>query len=267
MSCLNLPIDHINSATKYPSIPTYHVLKGRGVLTEQRSHVFGEGSLLSEKVNGQNGRIIFFAKDGDYLLGSRDVVLTARGDRVPNQTLLPIVEAMQPLAESMAQRRNRLPDASIEDVVLVIWGEVYGGKQYSGDDAVSFRVFDAARFTADHMREVCSRERAKIAEWREAGNQPFRTEAELRKLAAVHGFYLTPRLSIASVPPAGIAETHAWLKSALPSGSLVNDGGTGQAEGVIVRTTDRKHIAKLRFEDYERAARVRSEKQNQGDQL
>jgi len=249
MSLFNeLHIDHINSATKYPSIPTYHVLKGRGNLTEQRSCTFDSDCIATEKVDGCNGRIVFAAGTGDYIIGSREELLHARGDRIANPSMR-IVEALRPVADRMVEISRT------DDVVLVLWGEVFGGKQYRCDDAVDFRLFDAAMFSVSQFQDVCSRERASIASWRDAGNQPFGSESMLHKLAHAIGVELTPRLTGLDSPPSDIEGTHEWLKRALPHGSLVNHGGKGTSEGIVVRSVDRKRIAKIRFEDYERAAR------------
>ena len=49
----------LNSATKYPSIPTYHVLGERGRLTEALNVVFGSDELvyITEKVDRKSTRL------------------------------------------------------------------------------------------------------------------------------------------------------------------------------------------------------------------
>jgi hypothetical protein len=129
-----LALDHVNSATKYPSIATYHVLKGRGNLTESRSCTFGNACLVTEKVDGANARIVFFASSGDYLIGSREELLHAKGDRIANPSMR-VVEATRPIADRMVDIRSGLRSDSVEDVVLVVWGEVYGCLLYTSDAA------------------------------------------------------------------------------------------------------------------------------------
>ena len=61
----------------------------------------------------------------------------------------------------------------------------------------------------------------------------------------------------ASAPPTGVKETLEWLKETVGSKTgapLVGVLG-GPPEGVVVRTTDRKKIAKIRYEDYQRTLR------------
>ena len=62
-------LDAINSATQYPSIETYHKLAS-GRLTEELNFTFEGNVILTEKINGTNGRAILMP-DGDFFIGSR----------------------------------------------------------------------------------------------------------------------------------------------------------------------------------------------------
>ena len=64
-----IDLEALNSATKYPSIRTYHALGERGSLTEEVTGFHGD-VVLSEKIDGSNSRIIRLP-DGDWLIGSR----------------------------------------------------------------------------------------------------------------------------------------------------------------------------------------------------
>jgi hypothetical protein len=78
----------------------------------------------------------------------------------------------------------------------------------------------------------------------------------MHELAADMGIQSVPCRKEWKDVPSGIPETYAWMKQF--AGSEVNMGdGLGRAEGVVIRTYDRKKIAKLRFEDYEKTLGVR----------
>lgn len=242
----------INSMTKYPSIPTYHVLDPRngGLLDEA---VAFHGTVhASEKIDGTNARIVLLP-DGSYLLGSREELLYARGDLIGNPAL-GIVDALRPVAD-------RLPTAG---EIVVYFVEVYGGKvtaaskQYTGAQAVGYRLFDIA--VIDDHAALLGRDAQRVAAWREGGGQTFVEEAALARSADAAGLALTPRLFSVDAAdlPAGIAETKAFLDERLPATLAALDGaGQGRAEGIVLRTEDRSVIAKVRFQDYERTLKRR----------
>jgi hypothetical protein len=241
-----LDLNALNSATKYPSIPTYHALGERGSLLEEPV-VFDGDVVLTEKIDGTNSRIILMP-GGDWFLGSREELLTARGDRVHNPAL-GIVDALRDLAD-----RIKVED---ENLITVFYLETYGGRiggqarQYTGDGTVGFRMFDLASIPM----EVVGWDRARISAWRDAGGQSFANEDALQRAAEAGKIDLAPRL--ARIPardiPVTLADTRAWLSETLP-GSLVglDAGALGRPEGIVLRTTDRAVIAKARFQDYER---------------
>ncbi|ADH65645.1 RNA ligase family protein [Nocardiopsis dassonvillei] len=249
-----LDLSVLNSATKYPSIPTYHTLdpKNGGLLEEATA--FTGDVVLTEKVDGANARIVSFPS-GDYVLGSREELLYARGDLIGNPAL-GIVEALRALADRITPPMTG---------IAVHYLEVYGGKvtaasrEYTGDRAVGYRMFDSAAVTA----EVLSRQRQEISAWREGGGQGFLPEDALSLLAEREGIELTPRL--ATVPadklPQGVAETSEFIAEHLPGTRVALDGGAGgRAEGIVLRTTDRSVIAKARFQDYRRTLKRRSQR-------
>lgn len=251
-------LEALNSATKYPSIQTYHALGERGSLTEQVTGFHGD-VVLSEKIDGSNSRIIRLP-DGDWLIGSREELLTARGDRVWNPAL-GIVAALRELAEGLKIGGVVAEDDGDGDGgyqgIMVFFLETYGAKiggqakQYTGTGRVGYRMFDLALIPLD----VLDRDRGEIAAWREGGGQPFASESVLQRVAGAAGIELTPRLATipADTLPTSLADTHAWLTGTLPATLAGLDAAAGgRAEGIVLRTADRGVIAKARFQDYER---------------
>ena len=108
-----LDLKFLNILTKYPSIPTYHVRGDKGRLTEEVGVDFSSEEKLniSEKIDGTNGRIIVssYARDLtlDYLIGSREEILYAKGDYVITNTL-DIVKNLMPemILREIKKRRN-----------------------------------------------------------------------------------------------------------------------------------------------------------------
>ncbi|GAA2381750.1 hypothetical protein [Dactylosporangium salmoneum] len=131
-------------------------------------------------------------------------------------------------------------------------------RQYTADPArFGRRLFDVVRL--DDWATPFSWAPPQIAAWREAGAQPFAAEAELTALAAAAGLELTPRLFTAESLPQSIDEMHALLTATLPATLVsLDDGDPGRAEGIVLRTPDRKVIAKARFQDYERTRKRRA---------
>ena len=134
----------LNSATKYPSIPTYHALGEKGALLEECVPLAGKELVSTEKIDGTNSRIIL-TPDGCYQIGSREELLFARGDLVHNPAL-GIVDALRATAERIIERQ---PTAA--DTITTVYLETYGGKttgaakQYSGCREYGYRMFDLTR--------------------------------------------------------------------------------------------------------------------------
>lgn len=237
----------VNSATKYPSIETYHVLGERGRLTNEVTKFSGH-VYLTEKVDVTNARIVV-DRDGDYVIGEREGLLYAKGDRVANPSL-GIVEALRDFAD--------LADlAPVTGDLRVYFLEVYGGKiggnakQYTGGGNYGFRLFDVVDVPVD----VLSWPRERIAAWRENGGQSFLTEDALTDLAKSRQIPLVPRLAVTEAGnlPVSIGETYDWLGSCLPKTNVaLDDGAKGRPEGIVLRSFDRSVIRKARFVDYER---------------
>jgi hypothetical protein len=246
-----LDFARLNSATKYPSIRTYHALDGRGNVMDNTSTIYAPGSevVVTEKVNGTNTRIVFFP-DGDYVIGAREHLLYAKGDRLINpehdivQTLIPI-----------AERIKHDPDGGNQIVTFFL--EVYGGSvgkaahQYTAKRALGARLFDVAITTADVLDWPVEA----ISTWRKSGGQRWFTEATLGRAAAASDIPLVPRLAtLKDVDlPGTLWETYDYMVDLLPATRVALDDrpdAGGNAEGIVLRSKDRRVITKARFDDY-----------------
>jgi hypothetical protein len=243
----------LNSMTKYPSIPTYHTLGERGALTEDAIAFTGR-VIGREKIDGTNARMVFVG-DGRYLLGSREEFLYARGDLIGNPAL-GIVDALRETADAFTAA------SPADGALLVCYGEIYGGnvtagsKQYTGEKRVGFRVFDVA--TIPNVTELLTFAPERIAAWREDGGQTFHAEEDLRAFSSAAGLELAPPVYDGDATEIGrsIDDAFAFLDRTIErSNCVLDDKAGGQPEGIVVRTPDRRQIAKLRFEDYEKIRR------------
>lgn len=258
---------HINSMTKYPPIPTYHHLDPKtGMLTDD--HVdFGDAHVsVTEKLDGTNARIVVFP-DGDWIIGSRETLLTSRGDRVADAEL-GIVDAVSGIVASWDDNLfNSLAHPT------VFYGEVYGGgigagwKNYTNSKQITgFRVFDAA-YLVD-FEPMLGWPVEKIASWRQHVGPPWVDQGALWALAAGFGLHLVPRLrpvaERGSDWPDDLEGMADALHSMLPCTHASLDGGAGRAEGVVMRTAGRRVIAKARLDDYRRTLRRRADGEGHG---
>ena len=247
----NLPVEKLNSATKYPSIPTYHVMGEKGRLTDEVQVDFaGYEVQITEKVDGTNVRVLIDAR-GHMMIGSRNELLWYSEDRLYNPAL-GIVDAMLPVL-------GRWNPASPREGVVVYFGELYGGKigraarQYTTRrDVTGFRIFDVLSLERCQIDQVMPLPVEDIAKWRDVWRrQRFVPIDRSRSL----GWQMTPELGFGA-PPAGVRETLEWLDATCPrSLCVLDDEAPGHPEGVIVRTPDRSRIAKIRFADYRRTLR------------
>lgn len=240
----------LNSATQYPSIPTYHelLLNGKGRLNGNVYAHFNGPVLMTEKIDGTNGRIVK-SPDGDWLIGPRHKgFLTAKGDRVYN-IAENIVDVLAPIADSLA---------TPTDGYLVYYLEVFGGnigaqaKQYTADkNSFSCRMFDIAHVPDDVVRWPLEN----IALWRDGGGQEWLDEDLLMLHSKTSGIPLTPRLGLTqgNQLPTTLLDTQAWLEQFSATTTVrVDETGQGASEGIVLRTLDRKTIAKARHADYKR---------------
>lgn len=248
-------IPYLNSLTKYPSIDTYHKLGEKGRLLDEVNHTFTGEVVLTEKVDGTNGRIVI-TPWGEWLIGSREEFFTASGDIVYNP-MLGIVDALRPVA-------GGIKACPPPDTLLVFYFEVFGGGigQYAKNYTTSktefgVRLFDVVR--VDDVKTKLDWDREKIASWRDHGGQFFLPEASIKSYADMLGVERVPVIDIldAKDVPTSIAGMHEFLKVHAPGTKVkLDETGRGNAEGLVLRTRDRGTIAKARFEDYDRTARI-----------
>lgn len=246
----------LNSMTKYPSIQTYHEID-RGALKKELTDgvSFGDEEVhVSEKVDGTNGRILVL--NGDYIIGSREELLYRKGDVFGNPSQ-GIVDIMKDYAEHIS---FLLPK---DDKLYVFYGEVYGSningaKQYTRHGAADVRFFDC--WVSEDYMERLEYSVESLSSWREHGGQPFLSIAERDELFKEVVVAPVPERVICSGKdiPVDRAGAYEWLKqfesTCAAMDKYMPDGSPfkGRAEGVVIRTMDRRVIRKLRFEDYEK---------------
>lgn len=250
-----LDLRKLDSLTKYPSIPTYHTLDPKTGKLHEPHVEFSETALATEKIDGTNTRIIL--RGEDMIVGSREEFLWASGDLIHNPAL-GIVDTVRKLYSDLSPR-------PMWKYIHVVYGETYGGnttpnsKQYTKDKKLTgLRVFDVARFTDDELDGYLEWPIEKFSGWRERGGQPFLHEGELTAFCGGMGLKPTPTMGMipAAELPKTVEDAAAFLKAKLLYTVATLDGTSpGQGEGIVLRTLDRKTIAKLRFEDYRRSLR------------
>lgn len=251
-------LSNLNSATKYPSIETYHVLGERGRLTEELGPFAGiepgKEVVLTEKVDGTNIRVVLLP-DGDWFIGIREELIYARGDRIVPTTLNGAAKVAIPYAERAA--KWQADGVQIPNHAQVFFFEVYGSKiggaakNYTKGTEMGARLFDLAIIPLD----VLDKEREEIASWRDHGGQTFAAEDTVLRAASALEMGYTPRLGTVRSDslPTTLEGTRDWLSMALPSTRVaLSDDALGRPEGIVLRTKDRSRIAKARFEDYAR---------------
>lgn len=248
-------INKLNSATKYPSILTYHELGENDRLQDVIQVGFNknESVICTEKIDGVNARIIYFY-DGSYFIGSREDLLTYSSDIIYN----PSIGIVDTIREKFIPN---LLNTKLENFVWVFYGEIYGGKigrngkNYTSSGLTGFRLFDISYFNSsyDLINFLENTSIEKISSWRDHGGQSFLNETPLQGIADQLNVPLVPRLPSAKPLPIDLAETLSWLTDMLPGKTnAALDGNGGMPEGVVIRNSDRSKIAKIRFGDYRR---------------
>jgi len=236
-------LSKLNTATKYPSILTYHAMGDRGSLQRDVNagvDFGGVSVIVTEKVDGTNARIIF-DESGDFILGSREELIYAKNDRVwPEKQ--PILREL--LNEKLPCTVSALPNTGI----TVLFGEVYGEKINSGyTKSRGFLIFDAMRLDT----KVLALPNSELAFRRENGGQAFLPFDELDGFAAMAPKVPTLHAESASVepPPLALEDAYEYMRKWMPTSRIPE---TARPEGIVVRTPDRSIIRKLRYQDYER---------------
>lgn len=253
-------MEKLNTMTRYPSILTYHELNKGGVrdaLTKPEEFPKSGAIIATEKVDGTNYRIV--STGDDFFIGSRERFAFAYGDRICTDNTA----------------RAVMPDASMLSGELdawghltVVFGEVYGWKiqkpryNWQDDKSRDFALFDVWQMPLDEAEEILAMPIDKISAWREAGKQPWFAFNQLDD--AIDEMFADPvpirKICSVDMLPKGAEEARNWLDQFKYSRAVFDEseepnGMYGKAEGVVIRTPDRKWIRKLRFEDYAKGAR------------
>ena len=244
--------DNFNSMTKYPSILTYHSLGDKGGVVDTLNFdasSLSENELLyaTEKIDGTNSRIVFWRDD--YVIGSREDLLYAKGDRIVNNTMS-IVKTVRPVAERI------LPYVNSHDQLVVVYGETYGkginsGREYTKQDTTHFRVFDIV--IQSNVEEILQMDRGAISSWREHDGQAFVPNSQRMELPFAKHLEFVPHTETieAGQMPTRLVDTFEWLQRFAVTRAGIDH--QGHAEGVVIRNDTRSFIRKIRFEDYEKA--------------
>jgi hypothetical protein len=260
----------LNSVTKYPSIETYHKIGDRGVLTDEVQGGPPAGPLLAtEKIDGVNVRIILTNGtngESDWFIGSREELLTCRGDRV--RPVGKGVEAM--IVRDMLPTADRLSRTLTTPGVFCVYGELYGDKDTPewrryGAGEQQFRVFDMVNIQGNKLG-IFDCEPDVIGSWRQQGKQPFMDVPEMIEMCTFLDLVYVPPIQglFSEALPTGVAEIHEWMNERLPKSLASLDTADSPKahwpEGIVLRDPKRTWIRKLRFEQYNRTAASKSAK-------
>lgn len=247
----------LNSATKYPSIETYHELGQKGRLTDTVTSFAGGAVYFTEKVDGTNGRIVLLP-GGDYVIGSREHLLYAKGDRIVNPAQ-EIVPTLKPLADQLVASGALTRPKGARMLFLEVYGGSIGGqaKQYTGSGKLSYRLFDIAEIDDAPL----TWDDEEISRWRKNGGQNFAPVTDLLSLAKQSGIPTVPYVGImqdGSNMPQTHQETYDLLLKKVPSTLVgLDEKAKGSAEGLVLRSEDRTVIRKARFQDYKRTLNIK----------
>lgn len=280
-------LQKVNSATKYPSIETYHQIGDRGRLDSALTlGPYGdyERVIGTEKVDGSNSRVILLPcelphicgpADGELepefhmLYGSREELLHADGDMVFNP-MNGIVPALRDIARSIRTQFDStfvpyLTDSLNEMDAVVFYFETYGVrgngeyKNYSKVGAAGYRLFDIAVIHFSDQK-VLHASIEDIALWRDSGPravnrvQSFCGHEVLNEIASF--------LNIPTVPivwegrgrdiPRTLEGAQEWMRE-MGTTTRVGLDHSGRAEGIVLKSDSHRDLrTKLRFADYER---------------
>ena len=256
----------LNTLTKYPSIMTYHNLGPKGSLVDSLvdDMKFDEREVfITEKIDGTNSRAVLFTDETgsvyDYLIGSREDLLYARGDRIVIDTM-GIVANMKDVADAIVLLgENKLKP----NTMYCLYGETYGGKinahkQYSGHNNFGLRFFDMWYMSYDKVEEILDDDVAIISSWREHAGQPFVTVEQLTDFCSEYFLRRVPYIKrvYGTDIPTDLQGVWDWMQEFKTSVAPIDDAGVGLSEGIVVRYNDRSLIRKIRFEDYQRTKKI-----------
>jgi hypothetical protein len=219
----------IDSLTKYPSIPVLHALDSRGRAVGDRCTDHRGAMQATIKYDGTNIRLVVNSH-GDMLIGYREHLVWAKGDRVHTADSFGVVPTVLTVADRLVPREG----------VRVVYMELCGGKigkyarRYTPTPEVqALRVFDAHTFTEAEWDESLTWEPQAASSWRDHLHQRWVSRASLEEfgIPLVESFTVTAPETPDDVRAmlAAHAENH---------------------EGLVLRTDDRRVCFKIRHENY-----------------
>lgn len=218
----------------------------------------------TEKIDGTHARIILV--HDHWIIGSRDQLLAASGDRV-NNPAMGIVDALRGIA---SQAWLDWEDPLRSTHVLTLHGEVYGHrstpssawKKYTTNGQAGFRLFDVSAVPYTKLQEPVEQ----IASWRDGGDQEFLSQMSLGLVADAVEVELVPRLfylSPSEIPTDIEGMTEFLYHWAPTTRAALGDAPPGTAEGIVLRGDyfgshghpSGRLVYKARTEDYQRTLR------------
>jgi hypothetical protein len=195
--------------------------------------------------------------NSDYILGQRENFVYAKNDRIKNSDVIDVVQ------EAADKFVNTNTDT---DFLTVIYGEAYGwriqdgSKIYcAGNTDKNFRIFDVWQAHVNVIDNYLQNsDMQKIVYDREHNFQSWLTVDEMKIFADTYKLEQVPFWTDfdSNDLPTDAEETKQWIESNFKTSHAIIGEGTNtnqkfaRAEGVVIRTWDRKTIRKLRFEDY-----------------
>jgi hypothetical protein len=254
----------LDTATKYPSIETYHKLGERGRLLDELNHQWPDDEIVhvSEKIDGMNGRLIFLpGRNAPWIAGTRDQLVAASSDVIWDNA--------QGVAGALlgpnAPKPWMLPNYILEDsYVFVTYFEVYGHKstphwnEYSPDGREPMiRLFDAQFFQQDWLQNFKSVE--DVARSRDSDGGIWFVKDMLENLAEALNVRCVPDLWTgpgADLPKDVLNMDRFMFGLGRDTKAGVN--GSGRSEGIVLRTAGRKVIAKARRQSYDKTLQGQS---------
>lgn len=251
-----------NSLTKYPSIMTYHKM-GKGILEEKINmpeQDRDQNVYISEKIDGINMRILIL--NGDYVIGSREEFIYAKGDRAVSPNIKDYIGYMISTAEDLIRSK-----AIKRDVLYCIYGELYGSKiqsawkRYtSSKDTYGYRIFDVWDMPVLEFATMYDSMTPDAASnWRESNRQPWYDVYALSSFVEATNLDTVPYIKHDSLKNIPEDKEGAFLYLLDFQKTIIDLDGSKKnctdAEGIVIRTENRDYISKLRFADYAKTFR------------
>lgn len=265
-------LERINVMTKYPSISMLHNLERGKPIGRANFPLLGPEDMvdITEKIDGVNTRIIVVEPQiGDSLvfIGSRDELLYCVGDTFASNHVKGVVRACAKYAQRFfnALLQSREPNSPMG--VVVLYGESYGwgiagdthsGAQYS-DERADFRAFDAGQLWPDAVGGMLEWSIESLAQWRDSisgssGGWHWFRRPHLETLCDAASIPIVPLLCQLRGKdlPRSVDEAQRFLSRHIECGSqaMIDDGGLGRMEGIVLRNEAHTFAAKLRAAEY-----------------